>query len=52
MRAHREITPLPPHVTFDQAKAMLKAILRGDPDAPGLIRQSFRGKIEEFLHRR
>jgi len=46
------VPPLPPHITFDQAKAMLSALLKGDPDAGKIVRQSFRGKIEEFLPHR
>jgi pyruvate dehydrogenase (quinone) len=36
------VPPLPPHITFDQAKAMMRAIYRGDPDAADVIRQSLR----------
>jgi pyruvate dehydrogenase (quinone) len=37
-----DVPPLPPHITFDQAAAMSKALLKGDPDAAGVIRQSLR----------
>jgi pyruvate dehydrogenase (quinone) len=37
-----DVPPLPPHITFDQAAAMTKALLKGDPDAAGIIRQSMR----------
>jgi pyruvate dehydrogenase (quinone) len=37
-----DVPPLPPHVTFDQAASLLKAILKGDPDAAGIVRQSMR----------
>jgi pyruvate dehydrogenase (quinone) len=46
-----DVPPLPPHIRFDQAKAMLKALLKRDPDALAVMRQSFKGKIEEFIHR-
>jgi pyruvate dehydrogenase (quinone) len=46
------VPPLPPHITFDQAKAMLSALLKGDPEAGKIVRQSFRGKLEEFLPHR
>jgi pyruvate dehydrogenase (quinone) len=45
------VPPLPPHITFDQAKGMVSAILKGDPDRAAIVRQSFRGKLEEFLPR-
>lgn len=48
-----EVPPLPPHVEFEQAKAMLSAVLKGDPASGQIIRQSFKGKIQEFVpHRR
>jgi pyruvate dehydrogenase (quinone) len=43
------VPPLPPHITIDQAKALTKAMLAGDPDTPQMIRQSFKQKMQEFL---
>lgn len=43
------VPPLPPHTTWEQAKAMLSSLLKGDPDSSAIIRNSFKGKIEEFL---
>ena len=37
-----DVPPLPPHITFEQAASLFKAILKGDPDAAGIIRQSMR----------
>jgi pyruvate dehydrogenase (quinone) len=37
-----DVPPLPPHITFNQAASMTKALLKGDPDAAGIIRQSMR----------
>jgi pyruvate dehydrogenase (quinone) len=45
------VPPLPPHVTFDQAKAMITSIIKGDPDAGSIIRHSLKGKLKEFLVR-
>jgi pyruvate dehydrogenase (quinone) len=44
-----EVPPLPPHITIEQAKHFMKAIMAGDPDARRMIRQSFAEKIVEFL---
>jgi len=44
-----EVPPLPPHISFEQAHALTSALLKGDPGARGIIRQSFRDKIEEFI---
>ncbi len=43
-----EVPPLPPHITFDQAKAMTSAVLKRDPGSLGVIRQSLRDKISEL----
>ena len=37
-----DVPPLPPRITFDQAASLLKAILKGDPDAAEIIRHSMR----------
>jgi pyruvate dehydrogenase (quinone) len=44
-----EVPPLPPHITLEQAKAMGSALLRGDPNARGIIRQTLRDKAAEYL---
>jgi pyruvate dehydrogenase (quinone) len=35
-----DVPPLPPHVTFKQARAFAESILKGDPDRAGILRQS------------
>ena len=40
---------IPPHTTFEQAKNTAKALLAGDPDAPGVIRAGIQEKIHEIL---
>jgi pyruvate dehydrogenase (quinone) len=37
-----EVPPLPPHITFKQAKAMGSALLKGDAGWRGIIRQTYR----------
>jgi pyruvate dehydrogenase (quinone) len=37
-----DVPPLPPHITFDQAKNMTRAMLRGDADAAAIVRRTFR----------
>jgi pyruvate dehydrogenase (quinone) len=44
-----EIPPLPPHVTGDQMKKMARAMVKGDPEAAGVMEKSLRAKIEELL---
>lgn len=46
-----EVPPLPPHIRFDQAKSMARALARRDPAARAMIAQSLKGKLAEFTHR-
>jgi pyruvate dehydrogenase (quinone) len=46
-----EVPPLPPHITFEQAKMLTSALLKGDPHRSRIIRQSFKGKLQEFITR-
>jgi pyruvate dehydrogenase (quinone) len=45
-----EVPPLPPHIRFEQAQKMAKA-LPGDPHTGRIIKQSIKGKLEEFVTR-
>ncbi|MBA4142455.1 MAG: thiamine pyrophosphate-requiring protein [Nitrosospira sp.] len=38
--ADPDVPPLPPHITFKQARAYASAILKGDTDSPGIIKSS------------
>jgi pyruvate dehydrogenase (quinone) len=44
-----DVPPLPLHITFDQARSMASALLKGDPDAVGVIRQSVLDKLREYV---
>jgi pyruvate dehydrogenase (quinone) len=46
-----EVPPLPPHVELKEAKALMAAMLKGDPAAGEIVRHGFKGKAEEFLNR-
>jgi pyruvate dehydrogenase (quinone) len=46
-----EVPPLPPQVRLDQAKHLAKAIAKGDPAAGRFVRQSVKGKLQEFVNR-
>ncbi len=45
-----EVPPLPPHIRFEQAQRMAMA-LPGDPHTGRIIKQSLKGKLEEFVTR-
>ena len=40
--ADPDVPPLPPHITFKQAKAYASAILQGDPDSVDIIKASMK----------
>lgn len=43
------VPPLPPHITFEQAKSYLKSLLKGDPDARSTVAHSVREFAEELV---
>jgi pyruvate dehydrogenase (quinone) len=44
-----EIPPLPPHITGEQMTMMAKAMVKGDPEAAGVMEKSLRAKLREFV---
>ena len=46
-----EVPPLPPHIRFEQAKKMAGALAAGDPHRSRIVKQSVKGKLEEFINR-
>ncbi len=44
-----EVPPLPPHVTLEQARALMHAVWAGDSASRRFIAQSFRQKLAELL---
>jgi pyruvate dehydrogenase (quinone) len=47
-----EVPPLPPHVEWEQARSLMKAVLKGDPAAKDIVAQGFKGKLAEILPHR
>ncbi len=43
------VPPLPPHITFKQAKAFTSSMLDGDPDTWDMIKQSYKDVISEYF---
>jgi pyruvate dehydrogenase (quinone) len=43
------VPPLPPHIRADQARSLVSALRKGDPESRGVITQAFKEKIIEFL---
>jgi pyruvate dehydrogenase (quinone) len=46
-----EVPPLPPHITFDQARGLTHALAKGDRAGPRIIREALKGKLAEFVNR-
>src|SRR5437764_4376533 len=43
------VPPLPPHIEFKQAKAMVKAVLHNDPDGKEIVRQATKQGLKGLL---
>ncbi len=46
-----EVPPLPPHIEFEQARKMTKALAKGDPARGDVTRRSLTGKWQELVSR-
>jgi pyruvate dehydrogenase (quinone) len=44
-----EVPPLPPHITFEQAKSFMFAVAKGDSGRGAMLEQSLKAKLKEFL---
>jgi pyruvate dehydrogenase (quinone) len=44
-----EVPPLPPHITFEQAKMFALWVVKGDPGRRRMIERSLTNKLGEFL---
>jgi pyruvate dehydrogenase (quinone) len=44
-----EVPPLPPHITFEQARNFAAALVKGDSRRTALVEQSLKQKLREFL---
>ncbi|MFD7291542.1 thiamine pyrophosphate-requiring protein [Streptomyces sp. NPDC059863] len=55
-RTDPAVPPIPPHASLDQIEAAASAVVRGDSDRAGMIRQGVKAKMQEMLpgkrHRR
>ncbi|TSD99465.1 thiamine pyrophosphate-requiring protein [Skermania sp. ID1734] len=43
------IPPVPPHATYEQMKSAAKAMLAGDEDFKGVVKEGIKTKVQEFL---
>ena len=49
VRCDPDVPPIPPHATYDQAKSLVHAVLGGDEDARGFIKQGVKQKVQQYL---
>ncbi|ACH37318.1 2-oxoacid decarboxylase/dehydrogenase, putative [Citrifermentans bemidjiense Bem] len=47
-----DVPPLPPHITFEQAKGFMFSLAKGDPNLGGIISQSVKQMMSTLLPRR
>jgi pyruvate dehydrogenase (quinone) len=52
VRTDPDIPPIPPHATFEQAKDAAMALLKGDPDRWGVLKEGLLTKAREILPNR
>ena len=46
-----EVVPLPPHITFEQARGFMSSLFKGDPNLGGIVKQSARQMMSTLLSR-
>jgi pyruvate dehydrogenase (quinone) len=48
-RTDPAVPPIPPHAGLDQIEAAASAVIKGDSDRTGMIRQGLKAKVQEML---
>ena len=49
VRTDPDIPPIPPHATFEQAKDAAVALLKGDANRWGVLKEGLKAKAREVL---
>ncbi len=49
IRCDPDVPPIPPHATFEQAKSVGMAVLFGDEDRWGFVKQGLKQKVQQYL---
>jgi pyruvate dehydrogenase (quinone) len=49
VRCDPNVPPIPPHATFDQAKSLVEAVVGGDEDSAGFIKQGVKQKVQQYF---
>jgi pyruvate dehydrogenase (quinone) len=48
-RTDPDVPPIPPHATYEQAKDLAKALLHGDPNSLGVVKEGIMTKVREVI---
>jgi pyruvate dehydrogenase (quinone) len=48
-RTDPDVPPIPPHATFEQAKDAATALLKGDPNRWGILKEGLMAKAREVM---
>ncbi|GLZ02888.1 thiamine pyrophosphate-requiring protein [Actinomadura sp. NBRC 104412] len=48
VRCDPDVPPIPPHATFEQAKATARSLAEGDENRWGVLKQGVKAKMQEF----
>ncbi|WP_029373440.1 thiamine pyrophosphate-requiring protein [Mycobacterium sp. UM_WWY] len=49
VRCDPNVPPVPPHATFEQAKSLVDAVIGGDDDSAGFIKQGIKQKVQQYF---
>jgi pyruvate dehydrogenase (quinone) len=49
VRCDPDVPPIPPHATWEQVKDMASALVKGDEDAWGIVKEGIKQKTQEYL---
>jgi pyruvate dehydrogenase (quinone) len=49
VRCDPNVPPIPPHATFQQAKETASALLQGDEDTWGIVKEGVKQKVQQYL---
>jgi pyruvate dehydrogenase (quinone) len=44
-----DVPTLPPHISLEQAKNFAEALLKGDPDEGGIVKQAVKGMVDSLM---
>jgi pyruvate dehydrogenase (quinone) len=49
IRCDPSVPPIPPHATFDEAKATLESLLHGDENRWAVVKEGIKQKVQQFV---